>query len=107
MRKTLGLFALVLTAFLAPALSARADVVIARLPALSPIDAYHGRVVWSEPSTAGYRLVVYRRGIARTLPVAPSTVPFDVDLGPDRHGRVVAVYQRCIRTPSIDYGGAP
>jgi hypothetical protein len=57
-------------------------------------------VAWSEPSPAGYRLVVYHDGIIRTLPVAPSTIPFDVDLGPDRRGRVAAVYQRCTGAPS-------
>ena len=67
----------------------------------TPIDAYQGRVVWSEPSPTGYRLVEYHNGTARQLPVAPSAAPFDVDLGPDRRGHIVAVYPRCAR--ALDY----
>ena len=97
MRKPLGLFGSVVITSLVLAVSARADDVIARLPAATPIDAYHGRIAWSEPSPAGYRLRGYHDGVVRTMPVAPSATPFDVDLGPERHGRTVAVYQRCVR----------
>ncbi len=34
-------------------------------------------------------------GVVQALPVAPRATPFDVDLGPDRHGGLVAVYSRC------------
>ena len=79
----------------APPTSAAEDRVIAILPAATPIDAYAGRVLWSEPSPQGYRLVSYFRGSATTLPVAPRTSPFDADLGPGRNGAPVAVYSRC------------
>lgn len=36
-----------------------------------------------------------RAGENVTFPVAPSPVPFDVDLGTDREGNIVAVYSRC------------
>jgi hypothetical protein len=81
--------------------SLAADTVIATVPHQTPVDAYDGRVVWSVPSPGGYQLIEYQGGRVQTLPVAPRIEPFDVDLGPDRRGRPVAVYSRC-RTPSTD-----
>jgi hypothetical protein len=82
--------------------SLAADTVIATVPDQTPVDAYDGRVVWSLPSPSGYQLAEYRDGRVQTLAVAPHTEPFDVDLGPDRHGRPVAVYSRC-RLPLTDF----
>jgi hypothetical protein len=100
---------LVLTAWIAGAAllalsgtSVAADTVIATVPHQTPVDAYDGRVVWSVPSPGGYQLVEYQSGRVQTLPVAPRIEPFEVDLGPDRKGRPVAVYSRC-RTPSTDF----
>jgi hypothetical protein len=96
--------AVVLVSLLIPGRAAGQDQMIVTVAGWSPpIDAYHGRVLWSEPSPGGYRLVVYHDGVVRPLPVAPSTVPFEIDLGPDRHGRVVAVYPRCAQVPAY-YG---
>src|SRR5688572_10405303 len=93
---------IVLASLLIPGRAAAQDQLIATVAGWStPIDAYQGRVLWSEPSPGGYRLLVYQDGVVRPLPVAPSTVPFDVDLGPDRHGRVVAVYPRCVQVPTF------
>jgi hypothetical protein len=82
--------------------SLAADTVIATVPHQTPVAAYDGHVVWSVPSPGGYQLVEYQGGRVQTLPIAPRIEPFDVDLGPDRRGRPVAVYSRC-RTPRTDF----
>lgn len=66
------------------------------------VAAYHGRVVWSawDEGASAYRLTTSNGGgAAELLPVGTRTVPFDVDVGPDEHGRPVAVYSRCRREP--------
>jgi hypothetical protein len=78
-----------------PAASAAEDRVIATLPGPTPVEAYAGRVLWSEPAPQGYRLVSYVHGRATTLPIQPRTTPFDADLGPGPNGSPVAVYSRC------------
>jgi hypothetical protein len=72
----------------------------------------HGRVVaWSErapaqgSSASAYHLTALVDGEVRRLAVAPRPVPFDVDLGPDREGRTVAVYSRCAREPELPATG--
>ena len=42
-----------------------------------------------------YRLVARRHGRTTTLPIRSFAVISDASLGPDRRGRVVAVYSRC------------
>ena len=84
-----------LVPLLAPSSAVGEVQLIAASPPLSPIDAYRGRVIWSELSGGGYQLVEYNAGMTRRLPIAPGPNPYDVDLGPDRRGRVVAVYSRC------------
>jgi hypothetical protein len=54
-----------------------------------------------DPSLNAYRLVELVDGTVRQVPVAPRPMPFDVDLGPDRHGEPIAVYSRCTREPII------
>jgi hypothetical protein len=100
MRSSLALAAVLALLVVVPATASTADAVIGSPPAPTPIDAYAGRVVWSESSPEGYRLFAYRQGEARQLPIAPQQSPFDVDLGPDREGKMVAVYSRCARLPS-------
>lgn len=97
--RVLGLVLLPAICLVSPAIAAGRDDVIAGVADPTPIDAYRGRVVWSEPSSSGYRLVEYRNGKLDALPIAPSAIPFMVDLGPDRKGRVGAVYTRCARAP--------
>jgi hypothetical protein len=74
--------------------------------AVTPVAAYGGRLAWSrlDRATGRYRLVTRAGGVTREVPVAPRGVPFDVDLGPDERGRVVAAYSRCDREPPA--GGA-
>ena len=52
-----------------------------------------------DAATARYRLVVRRGAQAMHASIASSRRPFDVSLGPDSRGRVVALYTRC-RTAS-------
>jgi hypothetical protein len=63
------------------------------------IDALHGHLVWSDYDAAidAWRLMAHVRGATRALPIAPRRTPFDVDLGLDRRGRMLAVYSRCAR----------
>jgi hypothetical protein len=73
----------------------------------TPVAAWAGTIAWSsfDRATGSYRLVVSAGGDApRPLPVAPSPVPFDVDLGTNRNGSTYAVYTRCA-TPAP--AGAP
>ncbi|HEX5618251.1 MAG TPA: hypothetical protein VFX51_07510, partial [Solirubrobacteraceae bacterium] len=79
----------------AAAPAAAADTEIATLPSQTALDALDGHVLWSVQDNGAWRLVDYSNGAARPLPVATSTSPFDVDLGHDTRGRLVAVYSRC------------
>jgi hypothetical protein len=97
--RTLALALLPALLLVAPAPAAGRDEVIAGVADATPIDAYRGRVVWSERSSSGFQLVEYRNGKVGALPIAPAAIPFEVDLAPDRNGRVVAVYARCARAP--------
>src|SRR4051794_17975442 len=79
----------------------RADayVQIARLTKPTPISAFRGTVAWSSYSASRhrYRLVYRPSGHTRLARVRSSAEPFDVTLGPDGGGQVVAVYSRCSR----------
>ena len=68
-------------------------------PVAGLVDQFGGVTVWSAPEGGGYALMA--RGAAGTvrLPIGPRAVPFDVDLGPDGSGGVVAVYSRCSVEP--------
>jgi hypothetical protein len=69
------------------------------------LDAFEGRVVWSDYDAAirSWRLMEHAGGVTRALPVEPRRSPFDVDLGPDGGGGVVAVYSRCARGLRFHY----
>jgi hypothetical protein len=85
-----------LAALVAPA-AASADAVVAELTRVTPIAAYGGVVAWSgyDAASGRYRLVVGRGDQAAPAPIAGSRRAFDVSLGPDARGRVVALYTRC------------
>ena len=89
-----------LAALVAPA-AASADAVVTELTRDTPIAAYGGVVAWSgyDAATGRYRLVIRRGDQAAPVPIADSRRAFDVSLGPDARGRVVALYTRC-RTPN-------
>jgi hypothetical protein len=88
-----------LAAGAAPAVAADGVVGTAARP--TTIDAYAGRAVWSawDASARAFRLTESAGGRVRTLPVRPSRVAFDVDLGPGPRGGTIAVYSRCRRPP--------
>ena len=78
------------------------DTELAQSNALSPVSAYGGSIAYSvyDASSRSYRLALRDRDGVVTQPVvAPRAVPFDVDLGPDAGGRLVAAYSRCVTEP--------
>lgn len=91
----LTLFAL-LAALCAPAV-ASADDAVAELTRATPIAAYGGALAWSDydAATQRYRLVVRRGDVSSPARARTSARAFDVSLGPDVRGRVVALYTRC------------
>lgn len=83
-----------------PAL-ARADDLVTTATRPTPVSAYAGRIAWSafDPAQNAYVLMTSVGGVPSVVPVAPRSVPFDVDLGPDENGDTVAVYSRCRQEP--------
>ncbi|MGI8623474.1 MAG: hypothetical protein ACR2NB_08305 [Solirubrobacteraceae bacterium] len=71
------------------------------------MDSFAGVTVYSEretgadgPASDTYFLTVLRNGQRRRLAIEPRAgVPFDVDLGPDGRGGLVAAYSRCATEP--------
>lgn len=82
--------------------AAAADKVLTTVAEDTPLSAYGGHVVWSAPVAGGYGLVHWHNGQLEPLPVAPRSVPFDVDVGSDARGRAVAMYSRCREEPRVD-----
>src|SRR5437867_11374210 len=96
-RSGLALFALAFT--LVAAEPALADETIATVALPTPVSAHAGRVAWSsyDSTRAAYVLMTRVGGVSTEVPIRPRTVPFDVDLGPDSEGEVIAAYSRCSR----------
>lgn len=64
------------------------------------VTAYSERVAGDDAAADRYFLTVNRDGQSSRVPVEPRAgVPFDVDLGPDEDGDVVAAYSRCATEP--------
>jgi hypothetical protein len=83
---------------LVPAAPASADQAIAEIGRESPIAAYGGWQAWStfDESAGTYALTLRDpSGAVKAAPIAPAKSPWDVSLGPDAHGDVVAVYRSC------------
>lgn len=97
--------ALVLGGAMAAA-AAQAETVLAREWAPSKVSHFGGMTAWSrlDPRTGLYRLVVHDGQREHVPPIEPRAVPFDIDLGRDRGGDVVAAYSRCEREPRVDEG---
>lgn len=87
---------------LAATKAAHADTVLSVEPAAPKLSAHDGTAAWStyDPSAGGWFLVTRTGGVLERALVAPRSVPFDVDLGTDARGRVVAAYSRCRRDPT-------
>src|SRR4051794_24988480 len=85
-----------------PAVS-NADVVVSSDPTAANVSAYGGALVWSRRTPIGdYRLLLRQPGVIRALSVRPFRHPVDADLGPGRHGGIVAVYARCRNSRRCD-----
>jgi hypothetical protein len=72
------------------------------VPGITQVAAWNGTIAWSTYDAAGkdWRLVFSKDGGAPVAaPIAPSPVPFDVDLGTNRNGSTYAVYSRCATPP--------
>ncbi|CAB4932340.1 unannotated protein [freshwater metagenome] len=55
-------------------------------------------IAWSAPTGTGrWKLILWRNGVTSDVPIATSNMPFDVDLGDDGHGHLLATYSRCSR----------
>ena len=101
MRRLL-LAAVALLAAAAPASAAVTVTDLAPVAADTPTSAYGGYVVWSEQGADGmWRLVAFHDGATTTLGVAPRSVPFDADVGPDAADRPTVTFSRC--APEPDY----
>lgn len=88
----------VLALALVPAASAAADQPVAEILREAPVAGYGGWEAWSafDEATGRYTLTLRdpASGALKT-PLPSSKRPWDVALGPDAHGNVVAIYQRC------------
>ena len=98
--------ALVALAFstLVPAAAAQADTTIATPSGPSKVATYGGVTAYSVRGGDGQWRLVYdtnTNGRTEAVPIAPRSVPFDVDLGPGTDGRVLAVYSRCRQEPQM------
>lgn len=106
--------ALCVSAALAAAGTATADTLVAMSPCpqqgpasivsangCTGVSAHAGRLVWSafDAATGHYALMTASSGGVTEVSVAQRARPFDVDLGEDGGGRVVAVYSRCAADP--------
>ena len=66
------------------------------LPPTTKVSMRGPATAWSEPAPAGgFKLVVRVDGVVRDAAIAPSPRPFDVDLGDDGRGHLIATYSRC------------
>jgi hypothetical protein len=76
---------------------AGADDAVADLAADTPLSAYGGALAWSDYDAASerYALVIRQGEATAAAPIAKARRAFDVSLGPDARGRVVALYTRC------------
>jgi hypothetical protein len=88
----------------AAAQAAAAPATLDTNPAAPQVAGWAGTLAWSHYDAAAkdWRLVYsVNGGPVVAAPVAPSPVPFDVDLGTNRNGSTYAVYTRCAQ-PSTD-----
>jgi hypothetical protein len=81
--------------------TASADTTLASgLPADVKVSMRGDAIAWSAPAGAGrWKLVIARHGVAADASVPTARMPFDVDLGDDGHGHLIATYSRCGRPP--------
>lgn len=58
----------------------------------APVSRYGGVIAWSDYSDGAFHLMLDQGGKITPAPVPSSPTPFDVDLGTNRAGHLVAVY---------------
>lgn len=113
MHRRLALASATALAALAPAVwlperSSAYTVLASGLPLAPKVSADGETLAWSsyDRSVSAWRLMVFHDGITQALPIAPSSTPFDVDLGDNGDGGLVATYSRCSRpsTPALPHG---
>ena len=94
---------LALAAATLSATAAHADTILSSEPTPPKISAAGGAAAWStyDPAAGVWFLVTRQAGVVERAATAPRSVPFDVDLGRDASGRLVASYSRCDRDPDI------
>lgn len=95
-------------ALLALAAPAAAETVVTSVERPTPIRSWKGIGAFSvyDRDARVYRLAVTRVGAEpELLPVAPRTVPFDADVGPDTRDDPAVVYSRCEREANARGGG--
>ena len=95
-RRTPLLLAATAAVCLLAAPAAQAATTVATETREFPVSAYRDAVAWSsyDEASGAYRLMLRRAGAVQALPVPAQSEPFDVDLGTDGDGRLVAVYSR-------------
>jgi hypothetical protein len=83
--------------------AAHADTILTSEPSPPKLTAAGGAAAWStyDEAAGAWFLVTRQAGVFERAAVAPRSVPFDVDLGRDASGRLVASYSRCDRDPDI------
>jgi hypothetical protein len=90
----------------APAGAQEGAVTLASTPRATVVGAAGGWTAWSAHQGGSYRLTVRSPAGAVSQPeVDARGVPFDLDLGTDGSGRVLAAYSRCATEPTL-VGGA-
>jgi hypothetical protein len=82
---------------------AHADTILSSEPSPPKLTAAGGAAAWStyDEAAGAWFLATRQAGVIERAAVAPRSVPFDVDLGRDASGRLVASYSRCDRDPDI------
>lgn len=90
-----GLIAPFVLALVASGPASAADTVVAHLQRPSLIRSYADIQVFSAFEDGAYHLAIRRNGQIELVPIPPSHMPFDVDIGSDGKGRPQLVYSRC------------
>ena len=92
-RSAVGVAIVVGTSVVLPAGIAVADMTLAAgLPAAVKVTMRGNAVAWSAPTAGRWKLVSWGRGVLTDAAVRTAFDPFDVDLGDDANGRLIATY---------------
>ncbi len=97
MSRVIAVLLLAVAAVAAVPASASADEAVGKTSRPTPLASYGGWTAWSSADAGGRYVLELRSpgGVVRGGPLPSSASPWDVSLGPDASGAVVAVYRRC------------